>query len=627
MSKSSTSPKVVNKTWSPTVKSWILSSIAAAFVVSGWFFDPYDTLLSTNSYILCSESNNIYTVDEFKPRVECISIMGSTIVDTGSFGTRSITCSLQEAQLELTQTFKAEVTARHLSRNGLSLYLPSWASRIIAPKVFTVDPKSIVVPGLADAHAHILEYGFMMELSLATTSSVEDVIQRVKDYILAHPDVMNDKTRWIEGMGWDQTKWAGAQFPTAADLNKDPLLQGRPISLSRVDVHAKWVSPRVLELMGELPDKVDGGSIIRDADGKPTGIFVDHAMELIPTPEWTEDRMTGFFDTAMRDALAHGLTSIHDAMAFPEHIMFFKQKADEGKLPNRLYLMGHVKSGNYWGAQIPHLIDYGKQGRLNVRSVKLVTDGALGSWGAALIEPYSDKKDFKGLILTPPKELASLVHQFWKDNFQVNIHCIGDYANKVTLDIFEDIIGNYGGNATEWRPRIEHAQVMTLDDLHRLGKLGVLASVQPTHATSDMAYAETRLGPERIKGAYAYQTLLQVSHQNILPLGSDFPVEGINPLLGFYAAIARIYVDGTSPHGTTGWYPNEKLTRAQALKGMTLDAAYAAFAEKEIGSLTPGKKSDFVVFDHDIMTVPFADILKAKVSATVIDGKVVYGAL
>ncbi|KAG6911050.1 hypothetical protein DXG01_004564 [Tephrocybe rancida] len=609
-----------------TVRTIILSVL-----VSVWAYDAYTTLFDAETYLVCSESNSIYTVDALKPQVTCISIKGSEIADTGRLD---------------------EITNR--SRPQLFQYIPEALSNLIhtSPRIYNVDANSVVVPGLADAHAHILEYGFMTQLPLAGTKSLLEIIDLIKEYVHAHPEIENDKTQWIEGMGWDQTKWPSAQFPSASDLEQDLVLTGRLISLTRVDGHAKWVSPHVLELMGELPETVSGGLIVRDADGRPTGIFVDNAMALIPIPEWTEERTNQFFETTMKDALAHGLTSIHDAMSSPEQISFFRKKAEAGELPNRLYLMGHVPSNEYWGSRIPHLLNHGKQGRLTVKSVKLVADGmwiatscvltqnllqslgALGSWGAALLEPYSDKPDESGLLLTPPEVLSDLVHQFWKDGFQVNIHCIGDDANNMVLNIFEDILTKQGGNITTWRPRIEHAQIMTLDDIKRIGRLGVLASVQPTHATSDMGYAETRLGPERIKGAYAYQSLLQATPNHVLPLGSDFPVESINPLLGFYAAVARLRFDpshpdapGTSPHGSGGWYPEEKLTRAQALKGMTLDAAYASFAEKDIGSLAPGKKADFVVFNKNIMTTPVADILTTKVSATVVDGRVVYGAL
>ncbi|RDB23930.1 putative amidohydrolase YtcJ [Hypsizygus marmoreus] len=586
----------------------LLGATVASFLL--WSFDTpvkISTLASDRlGYQVCSETNSIYTVDEAQPQVECISVKGSIISDVGSLD---------------------EIENRWISLSYPSI--PSWALRILhrRTRVFRLDRGAIVVPGLADAHAHVLEYGYMMQLPLSTTASIDEIVRRTKEYVLAHPDVHNDRTRWIEGMGWDQTKWDDKQFPTAADLDSDPLLEGRPISLSRVDGHARWVSSRVLELMGDLPDEVEGGQIIRNRDGKPTGIFVDNAMSLIPTPPWSDKLMSQFFDTAMTDALSHGLTSIHDADSKPDHIAFFQKKAEKGDLPNRLYLMGNVQSDVYWGSRIPRLTNYGKHGRLNIRSVKLFADGALGSWGAALREPYSDKPETQGLLITPPEVLANLTHQFWKDGFQVNIHCIGDRANEVVLDIFEDILESRGGNVTEWQPRIEHAQIFAPADLERIGRLGVIPSVQPTHATSDMPYAQSRLGPERILGAYAYQTLLKASPEGVLPLGSDFPVESINPLLGFYAAVSRLNTHGTSPHGTGGWFPEQRLSRAQALKGMTLDAAYASFAENTLGSLTPGKKADFVVLDRDIMTVPFADILKTKVGATVVDGEVAYGAL
>jgi len=241
--------------------------------------------------------------------------------------------------------------------------------------------------------------------------------------------------------------------------------------------------------------------------------------------------------------------------------------------------------------------------------------------------PYSDKPDTRGLLLVPPKTLHKQAEKFYEDGFQVNIHAIGDHANEVVLDVFEDILRKPGADVNVWRPRIEHAQIFQPRDLERIGRLGVIASVQPTHATSDMSYAESRLGPDRIQSAYAYRTLLQASPMNRLPLGSDFPVEGINPLLGFYAAIARLTPEGTSPHGPGGWYPAESLTRVQALRGMTRDVAYAGFAEHTRGQLASGFEADFVVLDRDIMQVPVEEILGTRVLATVIDGQVAYGSL
>ncbi|PPQ66160.1 hypothetical protein CVT26_010883 [Gymnopilus dilepis] len=569
-----------------------LTGIALSTILSLSFFNI------PRSYVVCSKSGNIYTVDSSNPRAECLSVKNGRILAVGDYD------SVVGTQTPVTKLLGT---------------IPDWfISRIpIRPQIVQLEEQSIVVPGLTDAHAHVIENGYMRQLPLMGSKSVQEVVERIKAYIESHPDVKKDPARWIEGMGWDQTKWLGAQFPTAKDLESDPLLKDRLISLSRVDGHARWVSPAVLRLMKNLPQKVDGGLIVRDEQGNPSGVFVDNAMSLIPIPPWTETQLSEFFDMTIQEALSFGLTSIHDADTKPAHIEFFRKLADAGKLPSRLYLMGNVASDEYWGNQIPRLTDYGKDKRLNLR--------ALGSWGAALLEPYSDKPETSGLMLRSKEVLKELVLQFWKDGWQTNIHCIGDRANHAVLDIYEEIIDQRGGNVSEWRPRIEHAQIFAPEDLKRIGRLGVIASVQPTHATSDMGYAETRLGPKRIKGAYAYQTLLQTSPQGVLPLGSDFPVEGVNPLLGFYAATARLSVDGSSPHGPGGWFPEQKLTRGQALKGMTFDAAYASFAEHELGSLSPGKKADFVILDKDIMTIPDNQILQAKVLATVVDGEVVYG--
>ncbi|EGO20377.1 hypothetical protein SERLADRAFT_363652 [Serpula lacrymans var. lacrymans S7.9] len=528
-------------------------TLLAAFLALAVFFKIDRN--PSNDYAVCSESNKIYTVDALQPRVQCVVVRDSRVLDVGDLGTTSKTL----------------------------LATP-------ALKTIHLSPGAIIVPGLADAHAHILQYGFKMNLNLDGCVSVDEILARLKAYVVTHPEVLNDPSRWIQGMGWDQTKWPGAKYPTADHFDKEPLLRGRFISLARVDVHALWVSNRVMQHIGTIPEEIEGGAIIRGSRGKPTGIFVDNAMSLIRTPSWSESQMAEYFNRTVTDGLSYGLTSVHDAATEPEMIEFFTKQVDcniDTRLLRglRLYLMGNVLSDVYWGSQIPRLLDYGKGGRLNLRS-------------------------------------------FWEDQWQVNIHCIGDRANKVVLDIFEEL--SQSGNTSmisDRRPRIEHAQIMTLDDLVRVGSLGVIPSVQPTHATSDMWYAEQRLGPERIKGAYAYRTLLESSQNQVLPLGSDFPVEGINPLLGFYAAVTRLSESGESPHGAGGWYPGERLTREQALKGMTLDAAYAAFAEDGIGSLEVGKRADFVVLSRDIMTVRESEILKAEVLATVIDGRVVYGSL
>ncbi|KAJ7502912.1 amidohydrolase family-domain-containing protein [Mycena galericulata] len=580
---------------------WLLRPLVAVLLLSRVSLH----LFTPDEYTLCSRTNSIYTVNETNPTAQCISIQGGRITAVGD-----------------------EVNIR---KSGLgSIPYPFGAD------VRYIKPEEIIVPGLADAHAHLLPQGYKMQLQLDGAGSVQEVIERIKSYITAHPDVHANTSRWIEGMGWDQTKWPGANFPTSADLSSDPLLRGRPILLLRVDVHAAWVSERVLELMAPLPPDIEGGSIIRDDSGDPTGIFVDNAMTLIPRPPWAPEQVIDFFNTAAAEALKFGLTSIHDASTDPDAIAFFKgfRMAEVGKLPIRLYLMAVPFSENFtdWQpSQIERLTDYGVHGRLNLRSVKLFTDGALGSWGAALIKPYTDKPDTNGIMRSSPETLDQLIRSAWKAEMQVNVHCIGDRANEVVLDVFERILAEEATNGNvdvaTFRPRIEHAQILQPADLERIGRLGVIASVQPTHGTSDMWYAETRLGPERIKGAYAYRTLLEASPNKVLPLGSDFPVEGVNPLLGFYAAVSRLGVDGRSPHGDGGWFPAERLTRSQTLKGMTLDAAYASFSDAELGSLTVGKRADFVILDRNIMEVDQSEILGTSVVATVVDGKVAYGTL
>ncbi|KAF9652242.1 hypothetical protein BDM02DRAFT_234555 [Thelephora ganbajun] len=576
------------------VRNFALGVTTATLVRYTWssvYGDRYPS-----SYAVCTTGNGtIYTVDETNPTAECISVRDSRLVAVGS-------------------------------RDSLDI-----ASGAVP--VYETKPGSIIVPGLSDAHAHILEYGWKMQLVLDGSNSIEEIISRIKGYLRSHPEVADDPTTFIQGMGWDQNRWMSKQFPTADDLSNDPELAGKYIVLARVDGHASWVSKPVLELMvasGKIPEGIDGGEIIRDENGVPT--------------DRTPAQVADYFKIAMHDALEVGLTSIHDAGGEDRYIDFFKEMADVGKLPIRIYWMRAGPSLNDidgWN-EIKPLIDYGRNGKFNMRGVKLFMDGALGSWGASLLEPYSDNNSTSGLFTTEPEQMRKKIEQVWRHGWQVNVHAIGDRANHVVLNVFEDIHSEEPGFVTENRPRIEHSQIMTLDDLKRSGRLGIINSVQPTHATSDMGYAESRLGPQRIKGAYAYKTLLRsvrlscltakayfrrYSRVDVLPLGSDFPIEGINPLLGFHAAVSRLSVDGDSPHGPGGWYPSEALTRAEALKGMTLDPAYASFSERELGSLEKGKKADFIVLDQDIMRVDMNKVLSTKVEATIIDGEVLYGGI
>ncbi|KAI0688514.1 amidohydrolase family-domain-containing protein [Cytidiella melzeri] len=622
---------------------WLAVALAivlagASYYVSGFY--TTSTTVVPESYAVCGHSSGkIYTVDNAQPNVDCLLIHKNEIRETGT----------ADDIREYWDGYQNEVIKKFYGNE------PKAKKPLVT---FHLKPGSIIVPGLADAHAHLIPYGFKMQLQLDNVGSLDELLDILEQYVHEHPEVHEKPGTWVQGMGWDQTRWAdwSGEFPTAAHLSSRKNLENLPISLSRVDGHALWVSPRALELTKEqLPgqqwpsdDEVNGGEIIRNSAGDPTGVFVDNAMALVNAPAWSYEQKASYLELATQDALSYGLTSVHDAASTPDIIEVFKSFADEGRLPIRVYAMGNSENASYWGGSIPLLEDYGQDERLNLKSVKLYTDvhekhfltiitGALGSWGAALLEAYSDKPDTSGIMRVSPDSLKDMVEKFWEDGWGINIHCIGDRANKVVLDVFESVLTEESiktgedvrSIAARRRPRIEHAQIMREEDLQRAGRLGVITSVQPTHATSDMWYAETRLGPKRIKGAYAYQTLLQSSPANILPLGSDFPVEGINPLLGFYAAVSRLDVRGESPHGSDGWYPSEKLTRAQALKGMTLDAAYASFAEDRLGSLVPGKKADYVVLDRDIISdeTPVDEILKTVVQATVIDGKIAFGGL
>ncbi|KIM91971.1 hypothetical protein PILCRDRAFT_809968 [Piloderma croceum F 1598] len=556
------------------------------------------------SYAVCSRTGNrLYTVDDEGSRVQCLAVHNSLIIATGSLD-------------EVKERWNNHDFAVQETNALGNMFRPPLLVRYI-------DEGSIIIPGMSDSHAHILEYGASRMMDLEGAKTIEGCVAAVRCFILSHPDVKNDTSKFIEGWGWDHTSWPAEEWPTAADFDKDLIVQGRPVVLQSKDGHALWVSSSVIQLSLPFPTTIEGGMIVRDSSGKPIGVFIDNAQELIKKPDLTDADLERRFAITVERAVASGLTSIHDAGFDPMSLEFFKRQAEASKLPIRIYGMTYFdENGEYWGNKSKPIIN-GGNGRLGARSVKIFADGALRSGGAALHEPYSDNPGFCGVMRLETHVLNSVVPRFLRDGWQVNIHAVGDRANGIVLDTFEAAL--MGVNVTASRPRIEHCQIMTRADMARLGKLGVIASVQPTHAISDMWYAQDRLGPERVKGLYAFRSLLDSGAR--ISFGSDAPVEDLNPLSGFYAATTRLSPSGQSPHGPDGWFPEQRLTRDEALRGMTIDPAYASFTESTLGSLAPGKIADFVVLSQDIMSIPTNQILRTKVVATVIDGRPIYGGI
>ena len=474
-----------------------------------------------------------------------------------------------------------------------------------------------VVPGLIDAHAHLMGLGeSLMGADLVGTTSRADVVRRLVAFAADLPPGL-----WLLGRGWDQNDWGdGEPFPTRADL--DAAFPDRPVWLNRIDGHAGWANSAALRAAGIDPDApappdMPGGAVVRDAQGRPTGVFIDAAEELVQRAVPAAD--AAFADEALGRALAetarYGLTGVHEAGVPLALLGRYRQFAEAGRFPIRNYAMITPGEIAAFCEAHPDGID---DERLVVRSVKVYADGALGSRGAALLEDYADDPGNHGLLFQPDAALQGTVEQAMRCGLQVNTHAIGDRANRQVLDAYAAALAATGGGPG--RHRIEHAQVLSLDDIERFAALGVIASVQPTHATSDMPWAEARVG-DRAVGAYAWRRLIDAGAR--LALGSDFPVERVDPLLGFHAAVTR-QSPANEPAG--GWYGNQALTRAEALRGFTLDAAYAAFMEDEVGSITPGKRADFVVLSHDLMTVPPEALLATRVLATYLDGQPIYQA-
>ena len=495
-----------------------------------------------------------------------------------------------------------------------------------------------ILPGFIDAHAHLLSLGFSrMTLDLVGTSSEVQVAALIQEQVNR-----SSPEQWIRGRGWDQNLWPSKRFPTYEVL--DRVSGDHPVYLERIDGHAAWVNVRAMELAG-ITDKTEdppGGKIIRDARGNPTGVFIDAAMGLVTRsmPPASEKELEQALSIAVKECLQYGITSVHDMGAGLAEIQLYQRMIDRGEFPFRVVVAidGPGETWEHFLANGP-IHDYG-EGRLSVRAIKMYIDGALGSRGAALVEPYSDDPTNRGLTLTTEDDLKKVVDQALSRGFQVCTHAIGDRGNTIVLDAYESALkANKEG---DHRLRLEHVQVLFPGDIPRFRQLGVIPSMQPTHCTSDMFWAEARLGPSRVRWAYAWQSILSTGV--MIAGGSDFPVENPNPLLGLYAAITRQDQRGVpanagevkkyfqlSKEGIQdpaafegGWYHKEKMTREQAVRAFTSWAAFAGFQEKSVGSLEEGKLADFIVLSDDVLTINPQEILTAVVERTVLAGKEVY---
>jgi len=553
----------------------------------------------------------VYTVDAQNSVAEAIAIQGNKIVAVGT---------------------TEDLKKRYTSEN-----------------IIDAEGKTIV-PGFIDSHGHVSALGSSLsELNLVGTTSAQQIAEMVAEKVPGVPP-----GQWIRGRGWDQNVWPTKTkerpFPTASMLDKSS--PNNPVVLFRVDGHAVWLNSRALSIVeaashsGPMLADTEGGKIIRGPGGKPTGVFIDNAVGIVMknVPSYSNEEIQRSISLALQECLKYGLTSVQDMWVDEEDFSAYKALLENNELPIRVYA-AIGGDGNLWQQFLVKgpLIDSHRH-LLTVRAIKMYVDGALGSRGAALIEPYNDDPGNRGLTVNSFEAIRMVTSEALAHGFQVCTHAIGDRGNNIVLNAYEQAMQQNPSRARDARLRIEHAQVLDASDIPRFKKLGVIPSMQPTHCTSDMEWAEARLGPVRVRRAYAWRSLLDDG--NIIPGGSDFPVESPNPLLGIYAAITRQNLGGIprnaedvarlfqlSSEGirdssafNDGWYAAQKMTREEALRAFTIWGAYAEFTEDIKGSIEKGKLADIVVLSKDIMTIPPREIPSATVVTAIVGGKIKYSA-
>lgn len=539
-------------------------------------------LCAAAEHAICGEiifhNANIYTLNPDRPRAAALAVAGERIVRIGSRD--EVLAGAAEG-------------AKKIDLGGAT-----------------------VLPGLIDAHAHMAGLGSFAlgRLDLSAARSFDEVVTAVEQRVRsAAPG------EWILGGRWDHESWPDRKLPSHEALSA--VSPDNPVWLTRVDGHAGLANAAAMRQAGVTRESASpaGGAILTDERGEATGVFVDNAMELIGRAAPARTDFEALVLSAQELCLAAGLTSVHDAGVSTAEIEVYRRLEADRRLKLRIYALVHGDQAVEHFAR--HGIHHGP--RLTVRACKLYMDGAMGSRGAWLLAPYADRPtdehghEYCGLAVTDPSVVREIAEDAARRGYQVCTHAIGDRANREVLDVYEAVTREHG--LTDHRFRIEHAQLLSPADIERFAKLGVIASMQPTHCTSDMRWVEDRVGAERARGAYAWAQLLRGGAR--IAAGSDFPVESHNPLLGFYAAVTRQDAEGR-PAG--GWRTEDRMTRDEALRAFTRDAAYAAFQEREKGALAPGMLADLTVVDRDMMTCDPRAILEAMVIRTVIGGETVY---